>query len=180
MAIIHPLQPRLSAAATKVVICVIWLLASLFSFPQGYYSTTAELPERVICFVDWPQNHTQVSALTWVGPCCCHCWRWKDSVVWFSSKNALMIPEEPGSRVSPPSGFLASLSSLWMLLPWVAWGLGCISFIAVDKGIVTLPSSNTIFGQENTPRQLNIYKTEELFNDRGFCLFFFSIDWLID
>ncbi|XP_034286508.1 substance-P receptor-like [Pantherophis guttatus] len=65
MAIIHPLQPRLSAAATKVVICVIWLLASLLSFPQGYYSTTAELPERVICFVDWPQNQTQVSAITY-------------------------------------------------------------------------------------------------------------------
>ncbi|KAM3830393.1 substance-P receptor [Vipera latastei] len=65
MAIIHPLQPRLSAAATKVVICVIWLLALLLSFPQGYYSTTAELPERVVCFVEWPQNQTQVSAITY-------------------------------------------------------------------------------------------------------------------
>uniref|UniRef100_A0A8C5SNB6 Substance-P receptor n=1 Tax=Laticauda laticaudata TaxID=8630 RepID=A0A8C5SNB6_LATLA len=65
MAIIHPLQPRLSAGATKVVICVIWLLASLLSFPQGYYATTEELPERVICFVDWPQNQTQVSAITY-------------------------------------------------------------------------------------------------------------------
>ncbi|KAM6431571.1 substance-P receptor [Liasis olivaceus] len=65
MAIIHPLQPRLSAAATKIVICVIWFLALLLSFPQGYYSTTAHLPERVVCFVEWPQNKTQVSAITY-------------------------------------------------------------------------------------------------------------------
>ncbi|XP_015666591.1 substance-P receptor [Protobothrops mucrosquamatus] len=65
MAIIHPLQPRLSAAATKIVICVIWVLALLLSFPQGYYSTTAELPERVVCFVEWPQNQTQVSPITY-------------------------------------------------------------------------------------------------------------------
>ncbi|XP_063167034.1 substance-P receptor-like isoform X2 [Candoia aspera] len=65
MAIIHPLQPRLSAAATKIVICVIWLFALLLSFPQGYYSTTAHLPERVVCYVEWPQNKTQVSAITY-------------------------------------------------------------------------------------------------------------------
>ncbi|XP_032085556.1 substance-P receptor-like [Thamnophis elegans] len=65
MAIIHPLQPRLSAAATKVVICVIWLLASLLSFPQGYYSTTEEMSGRVMCFIDWPQNQTQFSAITY-------------------------------------------------------------------------------------------------------------------
>ena len=52
MAIIHPLQPRLSATATKVVICVIWILALLLAFPQGYYSTT----ETMQCIVSMLQH----------------------------------------------------------------------------------------------------------------------------
>ncbi|XP_066495727.1 substance-P receptor [Tiliqua scincoides] len=65
MAIIRPLQPRLSATATKVVICVIWLLALLLSFPQGYYATTAPLPGREVCLVEWPENRTQVYQITY-------------------------------------------------------------------------------------------------------------------
>uniref|UniRef100_A0A8D0GXH5 Substance-P receptor n=1 Tax=Sphenodon punctatus TaxID=8508 RepID=A0A8D0GXH5_SPHPU len=57
MAIIHPLKPRLSATSTKIVICVIWLLALLLAFPQGYYSVTLDLPGRVVCFIDWPEHH---------------------------------------------------------------------------------------------------------------------------
>ncbi|XP_051831447.1 substance-P receptor [Antechinus flavipes] len=56
MAIIHPLQPRLSATATKVVICVIWSLALLLAFPQGYYSTTEDMPNRVVCMIEWPEH----------------------------------------------------------------------------------------------------------------------------
>ncbi|NXU79122.1 NK1R protein, partial [Oreotrochilus melanogaster] len=55
MAIIHPLQPRLSATATKVVIGVIWLLAFLLAFPQGYYSVMEKLPGRQVCLVEWPE-----------------------------------------------------------------------------------------------------------------------------
>lgn len=55
MAIIHPLQQRLSSAETKVVIGVIWVLALLLAFPQYFYSTTAILPGRVVCFIDWPE-----------------------------------------------------------------------------------------------------------------------------
>ncbi|XP_061448758.1 substance-P receptor [Rhineura floridana] len=65
MAIIRPLQPRLSATATKIVICVIWLFALLLSFPQGYYATTAHLPGRVICLVEWPENTTQTYEITY-------------------------------------------------------------------------------------------------------------------
>ncbi|XP_074064577.1 substance-P receptor [Macrotis lagotis] len=59
MAIIHPLQPRLSATATKVVICVIWSLALLLAFPQGYYSTTENMPNRVVCLIQWPEHPTK-------------------------------------------------------------------------------------------------------------------------
>ncbi|XP_010300784.1 non-selective voltage-gated ion channel VDAC3 isoform X2 [Balearica regulorum gibbericeps] len=59
MAIIHPLQPRLSATATKVVIGVIWLLAFLLAFPQGYYSVMEELPGRLVCLVEWPEHSTK-------------------------------------------------------------------------------------------------------------------------
>ncbi|XP_008500830.2 substance-P receptor [Calypte anna] len=58
MAIIHPLQPRLSATATKVVIGVIWLLAFLLAFPQGYYSVMEKLPGRQVCLVEWPEHST--------------------------------------------------------------------------------------------------------------------------
>ncbi|KFP07633.1 Substance-P receptor, partial [Calypte anna] len=58
MPIIHPLQPRLSATATKVVIGVIWLLAFLLAFPQGYYSVMEKLPGRQVCLVEWPEHST--------------------------------------------------------------------------------------------------------------------------
>ncbi|NXJ98052.1 NK1R protein, partial [Corythaixoides concolor] len=65
MAIIHPLQPRLSATATKVVIGIIWLLAFLLAFPQGYYSVTEELPGRLVCLVEWPEHSTNVYGKTY-------------------------------------------------------------------------------------------------------------------
>ncbi|XP_051981033.1 substance-P receptor-like [Xyrauchen texanus] len=54
MAIIHPLQQRMSATQTKLVIGVIWVLAFLLAFPQYYYSNTDQLPGRVVCYIDWP------------------------------------------------------------------------------------------------------------------------------
>ncbi|NWX48928.1 NK1R protein, partial [Steatornis caripensis] len=65
MAIIHPLQPRLSATATKVVISIIWLLAFLLAFPQGYYSVMEELPGRLVCLVEWPEHSTNVYGKTY-------------------------------------------------------------------------------------------------------------------
>ncbi|XP_072916261.1 substance-P receptor-like [Hemitrygon akajei] len=56
MAIIHPLKQRLSATATKVVIGIIWVMALSLAFPQCYYSKTEELPGRVVCYVEWPND----------------------------------------------------------------------------------------------------------------------------
>ncbi|KAL1023557.1 hypothetical protein UPYG_G00042360 [Umbra pygmaea] len=55
MAIIHPLKPRLSATATKVVIVCIWALAVVLAFPLCYYSTVHTLPRRTLCYVAWPR-----------------------------------------------------------------------------------------------------------------------------
>lgn len=55
VAIIHPLQQRMSSTETKVVVGVIWVLALLLAFPQYYYSTTDQLPDRVVCYIDWPE-----------------------------------------------------------------------------------------------------------------------------
>ncbi|KAM8864888.1 tachykinin receptor 1a [Synchiropus picturatus] len=55
MAIIHPLQQRMSSTETKVVVGVIWFLALLLAFPQYYYSTTDQIPGRVVCYIDWPE-----------------------------------------------------------------------------------------------------------------------------
>ncbi|XP_067885026.1 neuromedin-K receptor-like [Heterodontus francisci] len=54
MAIIHPLQPRLSATATKVVIVSIWSLAVILAFPQCYYSVIKQHPGRILCLFNWP------------------------------------------------------------------------------------------------------------------------------
>uniref|UniRef100_A0A3Q1FT29 Tachykinin receptor 1 n=1 Tax=Acanthochromis polyacanthus TaxID=80966 RepID=A0A3Q1FT29_9TELE len=54
MAIIHPLQQRMSSTGTKVVVGVIWILALLLAFPQYYYSNTSQFPDRVICYIEWP------------------------------------------------------------------------------------------------------------------------------
>ncbi|XP_061674120.1 tachykinin receptor 1a isoform X1 [Syngnathoides biaculeatus] len=55
MAIIHPLQQRMSSTETKIVVGVIWVLALLLAFPQYYYSNIDQLPGRVVCYIDWPE-----------------------------------------------------------------------------------------------------------------------------
>ncbi|CAK6435240.1 unnamed protein product [Pipistrellus nathusii] len=60
MAIIHPLKPRLTGTATKVVIFVIWVLALLLAFPQGYYATTVTMPNRMVCMIQWPEYHNKI------------------------------------------------------------------------------------------------------------------------
>ncbi|KAM4747825.1 substance-P receptor-like isoform 2-T2 [Rhinophrynus dorsalis] len=54
MAIIHPLKPRLSATATKIVIAVIWGFAFSLAFPLGYYATVDNAEDREVCYLDWP------------------------------------------------------------------------------------------------------------------------------
>lgn len=56
MAIIHPLQQRMSSTETKVVVAVIWVLALVLAFPQYYFSNTYQQPDRVVCYIDWPEN----------------------------------------------------------------------------------------------------------------------------
>ncbi|MCJ8750121.1 hypothetical protein PDJAM_G00258830 [Pangasius djambal] len=75
MAIIHPLKPRLSATATKVVIVCIWALAVVLAFPLCFYSTIRSLPRRTICYVAWPRSaedslmyHAIVSVLVYMLP----------------------------------------------------------------------------------------------------------------
>ncbi|XP_034048058.1 tachykinin receptor 1b [Thalassophryne amazonica] len=58
MAIIHPLQQRLSSTETRVLIGVFWALALLFAFPQYYYSSITVLPGRTVCYIDWPEYST--------------------------------------------------------------------------------------------------------------------------
>ncbi|KAL4636023.1 substance-P receptor [Arapaima gigas] len=55
VAIIHPLQQRMASRETKVVVGAIWLLALCLAFPQYYYSSIAQLPGRVVCYIDWPE-----------------------------------------------------------------------------------------------------------------------------
>ncbi|XP_030208667.1 tachykinin receptor 3a [Gadus morhua] len=57
MAIIHPLKPRLSATATKVVIVCIWGLAVVLAFPNCFYATIRRYPRRTSCYVNWPRGN---------------------------------------------------------------------------------------------------------------------------
>ncbi|KAL4640498.1 neuromedin-K receptor [Arapaima gigas] len=75
MAIIHPLKPRLSATATKVVIVCIWALAVMLAFPLCFYSTTKKMAPRTLCYVAWPKKfadalmyHIIVAALVYMLP----------------------------------------------------------------------------------------------------------------
>lgn len=98
VAIIHPLQQRMSSTETKVVVAVIWVLALLLAFPQYYYSNTDELPGRVVCYIDWPEYTVCDFKKMWVSPRSCQHvllimnWKqmWKDGVCiqckWESAK----------------------------------------------------------------------------------------------
>lgn len=66
MAIIHPLQQRLTSMKTRVVMAIIWMLALLLAFPQYYHSTTMMLPGRSVCFIDWPEYTTVDFKKMWV------------------------------------------------------------------------------------------------------------------
>lgn len=55
MAIIRPMQQRLTAKQTYVVIGVIWVLGVLLTLPQYYYSATELLSGRTVCFINWPE-----------------------------------------------------------------------------------------------------------------------------
>uniref|UniRef100_A0A8C1YQ40 Neuromedin-K receptor n=1 Tax=Cyprinus carpio TaxID=7962 RepID=A0A8C1YQ40_CYPCA len=75
MAIIHPLKPRLSATATKVIIVCIWVLAVVLAFPLCFFSTIKKLPKRTLCYVAWPRPsedpfmyHIIVALLVYVLP----------------------------------------------------------------------------------------------------------------
>ncbi|KAE8618706.1 hypothetical protein XENTR_v10009465 [Xenopus tropicalis] len=59
MAIIHPLKPRLSATATRIVIAVIWGFAFALAFPQGYFATVEPTPDRVVCYMEWPESENR-------------------------------------------------------------------------------------------------------------------------
>ncbi|KAA8579192.1 hypothetical protein FQN60_000014, partial [Etheostoma spectabile] len=46
----------LTSTQTCVVISVIWILALLLAYPQYYFSSTALLPGRTVCYIDWPED----------------------------------------------------------------------------------------------------------------------------
>ncbi|XP_059826095.1 neuromedin-K receptor-like [Hypanus sabinus] len=67
MAIIHPLQPRMSATVTKVIIASIWSLATILAFPLCYYSKIKQHPGRVLCQLSWPGDFIYQIALLILG-----------------------------------------------------------------------------------------------------------------
>ncbi|XP_030630808.1 neuromedin-K receptor [Chanos chanos] len=56
IAIIHPLKPRLSAKVTRGVITCVWVLAVGLAFPLCFFSRTRQIPQRTLCYVDWPRS----------------------------------------------------------------------------------------------------------------------------
>ncbi|XP_072137984.1 neuromedin-K receptor-like isoform X1 [Mobula birostris] len=67
MAIIHPLQPRMSSTVTKVIIASIWSLATILAFPLCYYSKIKQQPGRVLCQLNWPGDFIYQIALLILG-----------------------------------------------------------------------------------------------------------------
>ncbi|XP_032922516.1 substance-K receptor [Catharus ustulatus] len=56
VAIIHPFKPRLSAASTRVIIGIIWLVAFGLAFPQCFYAEITMDNGAMKCIVVWPDD----------------------------------------------------------------------------------------------------------------------------
>jgi len=61
MVIIHPLRPRIVAGVVLAVIFAIWLLSVAIALPSLIFANTLiveyrEGPQRVLCFLDWPDG----------------------------------------------------------------------------------------------------------------------------
>ncbi|XP_015743428.1 substance-K receptor isoform X1 [Python bivittatus] len=65
MAIIYPFKQKLSAANTKVIIGIIWLVACGLAFPQFFYAQVITDNGMAKCAVAWPHDHGQRQQLTY-------------------------------------------------------------------------------------------------------------------
>ncbi|XP_070801193.1 substance-K receptor [Pituophis catenifer annectens] len=65
MAIIYPFKQKLSAANTKGIIGIIWLVACALAFPQFFYAQVITDHGLAKCAVSWPHNHSQRQQLTY-------------------------------------------------------------------------------------------------------------------
>ncbi|ALC47771.1 Takr99D [Drosophila busckii] len=67
VAIMKPLQPRMSKRRNLAIAAVIWLASTLLSCPMWIFFKTDEVPEtletnsRVVCFAEWPDGPTNHS-----------------------------------------------------------------------------------------------------------------------
>ncbi|XP_034294531.1 substance-K receptor isoform X2 [Pantherophis guttatus] len=67
MAIVYPFKQKLSAANTKGIIGIIWLVACALAFPQFFYAQVITDHGLAKCAVSWPHNHSQRQQLTAIG-----------------------------------------------------------------------------------------------------------------
>uniref|UniRef100_A0A8C6X509 Tachykinin receptor 2 n=1 Tax=Naja naja TaxID=35670 RepID=A0A8C6X509_NAJNA len=65
MAIVYPFKQKLSAANTKRIIGIIWLVACALAFPQFFYAQVIADHGLAKCAVSWPHNHSQRQQLTY-------------------------------------------------------------------------------------------------------------------
>ncbi|ETE66957.1 Substance-K receptor [Ophiophagus hannah] len=65
MAIVYPFKQKLSAANTKWIIGIIWLVACALAFPQFFYAQVITDHGLAKCAVNWPHNHSQRQQLTY-------------------------------------------------------------------------------------------------------------------
>lgn len=66
MAIMTPLRPRMGRIVTLSLAIATWVLGAIISSPNLYVYTTFALPERIICYSEWPDGLTGVSKLDYM------------------------------------------------------------------------------------------------------------------
>ncbi|KAF4532812.1 hypothetical protein B566_EDAN002662 [Ephemera danica] len=70
LAIVRPLQPRMSKLSARITIVVIWVASAILGFPCLLYSTTITYKSsgqiRTACILVWPDGQPMISTLDYV------------------------------------------------------------------------------------------------------------------
>lgn len=66
IAIMDPLRPRMGKRCTLCIAAAIWILGILISSPMLFFFTTYDMPDRVVCYSEWPDGPTNHSLLEYI------------------------------------------------------------------------------------------------------------------
>lgn len=66
IAIMDPLRPRMGKRSTLCIAAAIWIVGIIISCPMLFFFTTYDMPDRVVCYSEWPDGPTNHSLIEYV------------------------------------------------------------------------------------------------------------------